>query len=609
MTWLDYTVIAVYFAFMLALGPIYKSFSRTASDYFRGGGGMLWWMVGVSGFLISFSAWSFTGGAGRAYETGTYLLVLSAANFVATLITYFYTAAKFRQMRVVTAIEAVFKRFGRENEQFFLWIPLVFNFLFGGISLYTIALFMSCVFHVQIFWTILVIGLTVTFLSMHGGAWSVVASDFLQGMTVLVITILMTVLTLAHPAIGGFSGLLEKLPVKHFDWSMVESPSIIVLFVITLFINQTIQMNSLLGGAIKYVFVKNGRDAQKACLISVIGSILMPFVWLIPPMAATIIHPNLAAEYPMLATPSEASYVAMAFTLLPAGMMGLLVSGIFASTMGGMEAGLNRNAGFLVRNFYLPLINPHASESRQLRIGRVLTVINGLIIIGFGMFFSTLKSMPLFNLILLAAACTGLPLCIPMFLGIFIKKTPHWAAWSTALVGFIVAVFMQLWGVALVTAYWPEPLTNSGSKDLNVAATTAVITVFCVAWFIFSMNFYKQVKPAIKTQLDHFFIEMDTPIDMTQEHNDTYDNDVRQYTVLGKVSAAYGTLIMLLALVPNTWIGHISFVCCGGFIAGIGFFLCHLGNRQKNKLESPGFVPQSVTNSLSEVKIEAVASK
>ena len=351
MTWIDYTVIAVYFAFMLALGPIYKSFSRTASDYFRGGGGMLWWMVGVSGFLISFSAWSFTGGAGRAYETGTYLLVLSVANFAATVITYFYTAAKFRQMRVVTAIEAVFKRFGRENEQFFLWIPLIFNFLFGGISLYTIALFMSCVFHVQIFWTILALGLTVTFLSMHGGSWSVVASDFIQGMTVFAITVLMTVLTLAHPAVGGLSGLLEKLPTKHFDWSQVESPSIIVLFVITLFINQTIQMNSLLGGAVKYVFVKNGSDARKACLISVVGSLLMPIVWLIPPMAATILHPNLAAEYPTLNTPSEASYVAMAFTLLPAGMMGLLVSGIFASTMGGMEAGLNRNAGFLVRNF------------------------------------------------------------------------------------------------------------------------------------------------------------------------------------------------------------------------------------------------------------------
>ena len=38
MTRYDYIVIGFYLIFMLGLGPVYKGFSKTASDYFRCGG-------------------------------------------------------------------------------------------------------------------------------------------------------------------------------------------------------------------------------------------------------------------------------------------------------------------------------------------------------------------------------------------------------------------------------------------------------------------------------------------------------------------------------------------------------------------------------------------
>ena len=56
----DYISIAFFFLFMLALGPIFKAFSEDDSDFFRGGGQMLWWMVGGSAFMCQFSAWTFT---------------------------------------------------------------------------------------------------------------------------------------------------------------------------------------------------------------------------------------------------------------------------------------------------------------------------------------------------------------------------------------------------------------------------------------------------------------------------------------------------------------------------------------------------------------------
>ena len=47
----DYAVIAIYLCFIACLGPIFSKFSKNSSDFFRGGGNMLWWMVGAMAFM------------------------------------------------------------------------------------------------------------------------------------------------------------------------------------------------------------------------------------------------------------------------------------------------------------------------------------------------------------------------------------------------------------------------------------------------------------------------------------------------------------------------------------------------------------------------------
>jgi SSS family solute:Na+ symporter len=52
----DYVIIGFFLVFLLAMGPIFKHFSKNDSDYFCGGAKMLWWMVGASAFMSQFSA-------------------------------------------------------------------------------------------------------------------------------------------------------------------------------------------------------------------------------------------------------------------------------------------------------------------------------------------------------------------------------------------------------------------------------------------------------------------------------------------------------------------------------------------------------------------------
>ncbi|MEN8662518.1 MAG: sodium:solute symporter family transporter [Lentimonas sp.] len=585
----DYIVIGVYLLFMLSLGPIYKSFSKTASDFFRGGGGMLWWVVGSSAFMNSFSAWSFTGGAGKAYETGTFFLILFGCNAIATLTTVLFTVHRFRQMRVITAVEAIRKRFGNTSEQIFNWLPLFFNCFFGGIMLYTISVFMSGVFGADMMLIILILGGVTIAMTLMGGSWAATAGDFVQMLVVLVITGIMAVLTLGHEKIGGVSGLIEKMPTHHTDWTLFERPSIIITFSILLLINQIIFANSMQTGAARYLFVKDGREAKMAAWISVAGFLILPLIWIIPALGAAIIFPDLASmeQFSGLNNPNEAAYVAIAMELLPQGLLGLLVCGIFAASLTSMNSLLNVFSAGFVRNFYIRLIEKDASELKQILVGRIFILVYGIIWITVAMLFSQIKGLKLFDLILLSTAAIGLPAALPMLYGMFVKKVPSWAGWSTMITGFIVSVFLHLgftkWGLGdFINNNWDtsSPLNGQEAGDMKIAVTTGIIFLSCTAWFFFTGLFYKRTTQEYREKVDDFIEEMNTPIDRNTEHEPDYEGDRRQYSVLSNLCLVYGALTLLLLLVPNDMKARMLILACGGIVVLVGVILRAISRKK-----------------------------
>ncbi|MBN1361102.1 MAG: hypothetical protein JW993_10935 [Sedimentisphaerales bacterium] len=597
MTTYDYIVVSFYLVFMFLLGPVYKNFSKTSSDFFRGGGGMLWWVVGSSAFMTTFTAWSFTGGAAKAYETGTFFLLLFACNLVAMVFCYFFVVAKYRQMRIITVMEGVRKRFGRTSEQILTWLLILTRTLYGGLALYTVAIFMASVFGLDMTLLIVLLGVTITLMTVFGGSWSATAGDFVQMMVVAVITVTMGILTLAKA--GGLGGFVEKIPAHHLDWTLFDRPGVIVVFALTLSINQLIQMNSLIEGAARYIFVKDARDAKKAIMVQFAGLLVLSLIWIIPPMMATVWHPDLAAEYPGLNNPNEAAYVAMAMDLLPAGLLGLLVCGIFAATVTSYNSQLNIVGGSFVRNVYIQVIRPGASETEQVFVGRVFMLAYGAIWIFIGLFFQHYQALPLFDLLLLLAASVGLPLAVPLFLGIFFKKTPPWAGWSTMLAGFIPATIIGLlfqvdkmvqWlsGNAdmtsgdLVKLLWRKADLNAREiGDLKIAITTGVVAAICCGWFFLTMLFYRKDDKEYTEQVDRFFEDMATPIKTHENELSVYDNDARQYRVLGRLCLVYGAFVSLLVLIPNPFAGRVMIFFCGAVVAGVGLILKCLSKTRR----------------------------
>jgi Na+/proline symporter len=589
----DYLVIGFYFLFMAMIGLVCRRFIGNTSDYFRGGGRMLWWMAGSSAFMVSFSAWTFTGAASKAYEDGPVIMVLFFANAAGFLINYLFFAARFRQMRAITALEAVRARFGKGSEQFFTWVQIPLGVLYAGIWLNGLCVFLAAAFGLDLRATILVTGVVVLIMAVVGGSWAVVVGDFMQMLILMPVTVVAALLAIAH--VGGWAAFLDKLPRHHLHWTAGARMEILLLWICAVFIKQFISTNNMLEAS-RYLNVKDTAQARKAALLAMGLFVIGPLVWFIPPMAASISHPDLGVVFPGLSKPSEGAFVASALDTMPAGMVGLLISGIFAATMSSMDAGLNKNAGFFVKNFYHVVLRPGADEKEQLFVSKVVTLLMGILVILAALLFSTWKDITLFNLMLQFGGLIALPYCVPLIWGTLVKRAPAWSGWTTVLVGFATSLI----GRQFLTAHWIEtvagwtarPLTPREQDDWVLLLGVLLNAVVCSVWFLGTCFFARSRSLQEQARVEKFFTRMNTPVDFDKEEGT--GNDAQQYRTLGILCLIYGGFLLLLVLIPNPPVGRLGIFACAASISAVGGLLSWNARKlRRRKEDAPRRPPEA----------------
>jgi len=570
------------------MGVVFKRMNKNTSDYFRSGGSMLWWLVGATTFMSFISAVTYTGAAGKAYETGTFVFVVYMANGVGFFISFLYFSKRFRQTRVVTAIEVVRQRFGKANEQFFTWMVVPFGVIHGGVWLYSLGIIISTVFGVSMEMTVLAVGITVLVISLLGGSWAVIASDFMQLMIMVPVAIILAFLSLRE--LGGVGSFIEQLPTAQYNWSELADSKIVWLWFIASFCKQFFSVNNTNDGY-RFLAVKDSDQARKASLMASILFFTVTFIWFIPPMAASILFPDIAAVdslKPLGEKAVDGIYLAMGIELLPVGMIGVMICAIFAATMSSMDSTLNRNAGIFVRNFYKPILRKSANEKELFRVSMITTVVLGCLVILSAVFFSELEGINLFDINMRLGAMISLPFMIPLTWGMIFQDTPRWAGWTTVLLGMLISYVIQ-------THIGPEallefidvdaPWSNRELIDVMFFSNVFAVIALCSAWFLGSRLFRNTSPETYHKQVENFFVKFNTPIDFEKEHGHN-GNDATQFKILGNMCLVYGTFLSALVLIPNELTGRLCFIFIGGIMLTVGFIF--KGKYKKSKLESKG---------------------
>src|SRR5436309_6674281 len=440
----DYSVIGIYGLLMVVVGLYVMRFNRGAAEYFRGGSRIPWLVAGLSCFMSGFSAWTFTGAAGVAYRAGIAATGLYIGNAASFLLGYFIFAARWRRSRITTVMEYLSDRYNPATHQTFSWVTICFQLFTSASTLYGLSLFISSACGFPVNWTIIGAGGLIIFYCVIGGLWAVVVTDFLQASILMPFCLVLVITSLAR--VGGVSGLLHSLPAEmktlhfsgEFGWVYLLSWTIMVSFGYN-----TSAM------AQRYFSVDDERSARKVALLCCGLFFVGAFLWFVPPMAMRVVYPDLRAIWPTLANPSEASYAVASLTLLPHGLIGIMLAAMFSATMANLSAQFNLKSAILSKDVYQSLIRKSATDGELLLVGWINTfLIGGTTTAIAALMAASGKSV--FQIMLTFNTLISLAYGPPALLGLVIRRTPRWsglASFMTGLVLGILGAFVFHWSL------------------------------------------------------------------------------------------------------------------------------------------------------------------
>ncbi len=232
MSQLDWIVLVVTLAGIIAYG-LYKS--RTAKNlegYFLSDRSMPWWLVLLSIMGTQASAITFLSAPGQAFTDGMRFVQYYFGLPIAMVILCITFVPLFRKVKVFTAYEFLEQRFDLKTRTFTSFLFLLSRGLSTGISIYAPSIILSSLLGWDIFWTNIVMGGLLIIYTVSGGAKAVAYTQQLQ-LVIIFIGMFVAGYLIVHylPEGVGFtealkvSGASGKLNVittgiseKGFDW-------------------------------------------------------------------------------------------------------------------------------------------------------------------------------------------------------------------------------------------------------------------------------------------------------------------------------------------------------------------------------------------------------
>jgi SSS family solute:Na+ symporter len=475
--WLDYAVIAIYFAAVLGLGFVLQRRTRTSEDFFLAGREMSAWVAGVSFLAANMGALELMGWAAAAYQYGYlaahwyWIGAVPAMLFLGLVMMPFYYISKTHSVPGYLKL-----RFGEPTRVLSAVSFAGMTVLMSGINMFAMAKVMQVMLGWNLSFSIVISSITVAVYVTLGGLRSAILNEVLQFFLIWAGALVVPVLGLIET--GGWDGM--KARILHNTaggegylhlWSNLGS----------------FQANSMgvhwtgivfgLGfvGAFGYwttdflvvqriLAAKDLRSAQMAPIIGAWFKMLVPLIVIVPGLIGLAVLPS--AGLPLV---SEAAAGAGQHTyneVLPLlliryagpGLLGLGITALIAGFMSGMAGNVSAFSAVWSYDIYLPLLRPASTDEHMVRIGRWSTLIGVMVSVGTAYFAMQFSSIMEYVQALFSFFVT--PLFGTVILGMLWKRATGPGAFWGLLAGTLSSIGMFVWVKEVPSALHTLALSN-----------------------------------------------------------------------------------------------------------------------------------------------------
>lgn len=315
----DYTVIVVYLAGMLAMGWWGMRRAKSKSDFLVAGRRLGPVMYSGTMAAIVLGGASTIGGVGLGYQYG-----LSGAWMVFTIglgllaLSVFFSA-RIARLKVYTVSEMLDLRYGGRAGVISGIVMWAYTLMLAVTSTIAYATIFDVLFDMNRTLAIVLGGSIVVAYSTLGGMWSITLTDMVQ-FVVKTIGVLLLLLPIAVVKAGGFSEMKAKLPTEYFDPLGIGGETIftyVLIYTFGMLIGQDIWQRVFTAGSDKTA-KWGGTVAGTYCLVyAVAGAVIGT--------AAKVLYPNLGS-------PDDA-FATIVKDELPVGVRGLVLAAALAAVM------------------------------------------------------------------------------------------------------------------------------------------------------------------------------------------------------------------------------------------------------------------------------------
>lgn len=446
LNWLDYITFTVFLSVVIIVSIRASKKEENTADYFLAGRSLTWWMIGISLIASNISTEHFVGMAGQGFMKDIGLAIASyewiAA--LALIIVAVFLLPRFLMAGIYTIPEFLEYRYNQWPRVIMGGgLLIMYAFVTLATVLYAGGIAIESIFGLNLYWAVWALGIFTGLYTMFGGLKAVVWTDVVQGSTLLIGGIVVTIL--AFDKIGGIDEFVRLsdgrlhtlLPADHpeLPWTAVLIGGMWLPNIFYWGLNQFITQRTL--GA------KSLAEGQKGILLGATIKLIIPMIVVFPGIIAFELYGSQIEK-------ADAAYPYLVKQILPAGLVGIVMAALLGATMSTLDSMLNSGATIFTIDFYKRFFHKQAAQKHFIRIGRICTMVMVVIACSSTPMVANFKE-GLYKFIQIWWGCIQPGIVAAFFMGLIWKKVPAAAAVTGMLLNIPLYLFLlNTWNIAFL---------------------------------------------------------------------------------------------------------------------------------------------------------------
>ena len=468
----DWAVIALYAAGMLAVGWYYARRTATSEDYLLGARKMRPTGLGLSLFATMVSTISYLTWPGEIIKYGPMVLFMYAAHPLTFLVVGWLIIPTIMRLKVTSAYEILETRLGLGVRMLGSLFFLSLRLLWMAVIIYTVTAKVLVPLvglpAAAAPWVALILGaITVVYTSM-GGLRAVVVTDVAQTLIMLAgALITLAVITLAMGGVGAWwpDRWPDHWPQPEFGYDPGARMTMVGVMLAS-FTWWVCTSGSDQMAIQRYLATRDAKAARRVLLTSLTTDALVGLLLSVLGLALLAYfnaHPYYVPDGQRILTDADQLFPRFVVFGLPVGVTGLVLAALLAAAMSSLSSGVNSTCSVITVDFierFRRRKGP-ASERQRMRLVRWVSVLVGAAVVVLSLFVGGVKG----NLLEIAYKVVNLlvsPLFGLFFMAMFVPWAKGWATMVGAACGLAVVVSINYWeeltGTKGISFLWAMPL-------------------------------------------------------------------------------------------------------------------------------------------------------